>query len=391
MKKDLKSIRLALLFSAGVGLDTWASNGSLHREAALYKLLSGYLNEVDFITYGGTKDYRYKEEIGRIGLYPTMWLRRPHRLANYLLPINSAITSIRHRKVFTGVDILKTNQISGSQIAVAVKKKFNKKLIVRCGYVPSRLAGLAKKYAISTDNLGSSGYIAKTERCAFQNADIITVPTENDRGWIMSTYNIAGDKIRVVPNYVETDRFRPMPEAKKRYDLIVVARNSPEKNIKNIIGALYRLQEQGLNLSTMLVGSCGKSDIAEKEKAAGRLSIATSGNVDNRQLPEMLSSAKIFLIASFYEGNPKALLEAMSCGMPCIGTDVDSINKVISHLRTGYLCGIDEISIAKAVKEVIGDGLLQKRIGENARSFVSDNFSIGRILDMELNIIKELA
>ena len=80
----------------------------------------------------------------------------------------------------------------------------------------------------------------------------------------------------------------------------------------------------------------------------------------------------------------------MSCGLPCIGTDVNGIKQEIKHLETGFLCQTDYISIAEAIKTVISDKSLQQRLGKNAREYVMERYSIDRILNLELKVIEEV-
>jgi glycosyltransferase involved in cell wall biosynthesis len=54
-------------------------------------------------------------------------------------------------------------------------------------------------------------------------------------------------------------------------------------------------------------------------------------------LPKELVKHGIFFLISEYEGQPKSLLEAMSCGLAVIGRDSIGINDIIKHKKNGYL------------------------------------------------------
>jgi len=387
--KDVLDAKLTLFFSGGVGLEVWKANGGLQRELALYKRLSHKLGKVSLLTYGGRADRSFRGELGDVALAASSWIHRPHRLSNYLAPLNFLLAILNCNDTLSQTDIIKTNQISGSDIAVMAKRFYHKKLFVRCGYVASRLAHIAVRHGLGMANLGSLKNISANERKAFKNADIISVPTPSDRDWIVERYDVSADKIRVIPNYVETDRFIAMPEVRKKYDLVFMGRNSAEKNIAGLLEALAMLNKS-MDLSILFIGSCGRSKEVSAALKDGVIKGAAIGNVESAQLPKILAEAKIFIISSFYEGNSKALLEAMSCGMPCIGTDVDSINTVITHRKNGYLCPTDGEGIADAISAVLKDPRLQEDMGRQARRYVSERFDLDKVLEMEMEAIGHL-
>ena len=122
-----------------------------------------------------------------------------------------------------------------------------------------------------------------------------------------------------------------------------------------------------------------------------RLDITFAGNLDNLALPHLLNQARAFILPSFYEGHPKALLEAMSCGLVCIGTNVEGIREEIRHGESGYLCDTDPQSIAGAIETVLStEPEACSRIGEAARQHVVGNYSVERVLEMELDVLRSV-
>ena len=57
----------------------------------------------------------------------------------------------------------------------------------------------------------------------------------------------------------------------------------------------------------------------------------------------------VFLLTSYYEGNPKVLIEAMACGMTCIGSEVHGIRSIINEAKNGYLTGTSPSEIRNTV------------------------------------------
>jgi len=367
---------LTLFFTGGVSLKSWAEEGNMDRDLEIYKQLAEELKTVNIVTYGGKEDRLYKKNIGNLNLLSVPW------------HINSKKTILRiltkYLPQILKTDILKTNQIFGAEIPLWFKKKFNKKLISRCGYLYSRNTKKAKK------DEEIINYAIRLEREAFTSADLSVVSSSWQRDIVLKEYDIEPDKIKVIPNYVVTNVFKPYPEIMKKYDLVFVGRKEPEKNLCNLMKALHSLKIKGRNCSLLMIGGCSSNNEIREMASRYNLDVTFQGNVPNLKLPHFLNQAKIFILPSYYEGHPKALLEAMSCGLPCIGTDVAGIKEDIAHMKTGYLCATDLDSISQAIEVLLSEESLRKTIGKNAREYILNNYSINKILLMELKVIKEL-
>ena len=96
------------------------------------------------------------------------------------------------------------------------------------------------------------------------------------------------------------------------------------------------------------------------------------------------------MLPSLYEGHPKALLEAMACGVPVIAADSPGIREVIRHGETGYLCGTSPDAIRDAIEALRSDCALRGRLGVAARKYVVDHFSLDRIAELEYALLQEV-
>lgn len=374
--KKFEDTTLALFFTGGVGLKTWADVGSLDRELEIYRRLSHTLKRVNFVSYGGSQDMTFSSQLGDLKLLPTKWhSRRAFTIFDLML---------RYWREILKTDILKTNQILGSEIPVSLKQRFGKKLIVRCGYLYSFFV------KNQTQDKTKIKDALELEGRAFSAADAGIVTSAWQRDIVIKQYGVEPAKIRVIPNYVVTDVFKPHPEVSKRYDLVFVGRAGNQKNIDNLLNALHHLKSRGKTTSLLMIGGCCEDSQMKKKVSHSELDVTFAGSVPNFDLPSFLNQARVFIQPSLYEGHPKALLEAMSCGLPCIGSDVTGIREDIENRVTGYLCKIDSESIAQAIETVLSDEVLQKTIGENARDYIVRNYSIDRVFQMELEVIQEV-
>jgi glycosyltransferase involved in cell wall biosynthesis len=89
------------------------------------------------------------------------------------------------------------------------------------------------------------------------------------------------------------------------------------------------------------------------------------------------AGATIFVLPSYVEGMPMALLEAMSCGLPTIATAVGGVPEIITHEANGLLIPPgDTAALAAAIARLMSDPQLRQRLGDAARATVAERFSL---------------
>ncbi len=366
---------LTLFFTRNMSLKEWSDIGIIERELLIYKKLSMHLKKVNIVTYGGRKDKFYSRKLGAINVLPVTWHTRTTTILHLLMKYYPEIKNS---------SILKTNQISGSEIPLWFKKKFGKKLIVRCGYLYAQFT-----FKLTKDE-ATRKKAYRLERDAFSFADVGIVSSLRDREYVLAEYRIKPEKIKVIPNYVATDIFRPIPSIQKNYDLVYVGRGGAQKNLENLLKAIKYLKTEKHIPSLLMIGNCCYDSKIKRMIDKYELDVALNGIIPNFKLPQIINQARIFVLPSYFEGHPKALLEAMSCGIPCLGTNVTGIKNDIEHLVTGYLSETDFKSIADSIGTLLSDESLQFKLGRRARNYILKNYSLDKILQMELEVIGEV-
>ena len=371
---SLNDIRLTLFMTDGMSIKKWAEYGMLDREISLYSRLANKLSCIQIYSYGTNKDLNYLKNEHRITVLP--WI------SNRGIKYYSDIGPYLHYFKLRNTDIIKTNQISGALSAVKAKNICNKPLIVRCCYVWS-------DFAIKRNDTQEVIQAAeRTERISFNEADKIIVTCMRDKNYIIKKYNLYDDKINIIPNYVDIEMFKPIIRVNKIPGRVCfVGRLDGQKNLFSLFNAIESVEK----VKELLIIGDGplKDELVIK---ANNLStkVTFSGIIPNLDLPEIIQSAEVFILPSLYEGMPKTLLEAMSCGMPCIGANSDGIKEIINHKENGLLCEKDEFSIANSIKLLFEDHKLRKEIGNNARMEIERNYNLDNVVELELNIYREL-
>jgi glycosyltransferase involved in cell wall biosynthesis len=364
---------LMLLFTRGISLRVWDTVGMLDRELALYRRLLPKLSGIRFLTYGDESERDYEGTLGGIGILPNERGLSPTRF--------SILAPLLHRREFREADVIKTNQLDGAWTGVIAKLLFRKKLIVRCGYIWSDF---------QRNQLGD-GLAAKAslllEKVCLKLADVCVVASERDAEYIRKKHRISDSRIRVVPNFVDTDLFRPMPEIEREEGLIsFVGRLAPQKNVETLFEAC-----RGLDPVKLLVIGDGnlREKLTRKADELG-LSVEIHAGIPNRELPKYLNRAQAFVLPSHYEGCPKTLLEAMACELPVIGTDVEGIREIIRHGENGILCEETAAGIAGAIEKMLANKNAASKMGRKAREYILERHSLERIVQLEMDTIMSL-
>ena len=86
-----------------------------------------------------------------------------------------------------------------------------------------------------------------------------------------------------------------------------------------------------------------------------------------------MEKASAFVLSSRWEGMPGVLIEAMSCGVPCVASDCDfGPRELIEHGRNGLLARADDAhSLALQMERILDDNALAKELGRAAKNSVS--------------------
>ena len=369
--ETLKDKSLALFFTCGVSLATWHELGMIDREVAIYNEFSKYFKHIYLFTYGGEEDLEFKSYLAEnITIIPKKYISNN---LSYSLSI-----PLIHRRILKDVAILKTNQMWGSWSAVLTKLIYRKQLVVRTGYM------LSINFVKANPKNWQKWLVRAVERVAYKLATGIITTSQTNYEYVERNYRPRSTHI-LIANYVETDVFRPINLEKKKGTMCFIGRLTREKNLLALLEAL-----KGLPYTLTMIGSGEQREDLEKFADESEINVNFLGNIPNHELPQILNQHQLFILPSLWEGMPKTLLEAMSCGLPVIGTNIDGSREVIEHGKNGILCDTDSPSIREAIIALMQDKELKPRLGQNARTTIVENYSLDKLARKELRFMGEL-
>jgi phosphatidylinositol alpha-1,6-mannosyltransferase len=207
------------------------------------------------------------------------------------------------------------------------------------------------------------------------------------------------NRIKVVPLGTDPDRFAPDAERAERFRterglppgrwLVTVARLVPHKGIDTGIEVLARLVDEYPTLRYAVIGRGSYADtlrsLAQELGVADRVHLLT--DVGDADLPAAIAMGEIYLGLSReagldVEGFGIALLEAAACGLPVIAGASGGIADAVANGETGILVTPgDAEPAADAVRHLLADQALRRRLGDAGRERVKSRFTWTRVVD----------
>lgn len=367
----LSDVHLVLFLSRATPLARWDRLGLFSREVALYTCLRPHLRHISIVTVGGQEERSFQGRLGDITILPNLRGWTPNAY--------SLMAPWIHRESLVHASVYKTNQFDGAWSAVVAGRLYRKPVIVRGGYLWAEFHDLKHGHKLKSVAMHA------LQKGALRGATRITVTSDDAKAMVEKRQGIVAERIQVIPNYVDTTAFRPLPDVSRIAGRVLyIGRLHPRKNLGALIAALAGLE--GASLRVIGSGEQG----TELARLCERYQVKATfvGTLPHALLPAEINSAEMLVLPSLFEGHPKALIEAMSCGAAVVGGDVPGIRGVIEHERTGLLCQPTVGGFRSAVERLRSDAALRRRLGCAARSAVEKRFSLDRVVELELEAIE---
>ncbi len=233
---------------------------------------------------------------------------------------------------------------------------------------------------------------------SINQSDGVTAVSEYLKEETYNRFDIRKD-IRVIPNFIDIERFKQTkkghfkkaisPEGGKV--LVHVSNFREVKRVPEVVSVFHKVLQNGIEAKLLMVG-----DGPDRQKAESRcreLGICDQVRFlgKQEQVEEVLSVADLFLIPSGSETFGLAALEAMSCSVPVISSNIGGLPEVNIHGETGYLCDLDDIDcMADYAVKILKDDKLHARMAKNARKR-AEIFELGKLVSVYESYYKEIA
>jgi glycosyltransferase involved in cell wall biosynthesis len=194
-------------------------------------------------------------------------------------------------------------------------------------------------------------------------------------------------RIWLVPNGVDLDRFAPRAVAPE-HDVVFVGRLDALKDAHTLVRAAGSVSPPP---RLALVGEGPlRAELEDACRAAG-VPAAFLGTLPNREVADVLARARCFVLPSRTEGHPKALLEAMATGLPCLGSDIPAIRELARDGAVALFPPGDARAAAALIRRVLDDPGYASDLGTRGGALVRERFDLRALLAREASALAALA
>jgi glycosyltransferase involved in cell wall biosynthesis len=250
--------------------------------------------------------------------------------------------------------------------------------------------------------------LRRYETQLMKQSDALIAVSRYTVGELTELYGIGAEKIHVIYNGVDVNKFKPRPdraELRREFGL------EEEKKIVLFVGRLYHrkgleillrsippvIQEFG-DVKFAISGTGFKKKEQSLRDLAKQLDIEDTvkflGYVPDEKLPDLYSASDIFVLPAIYENFPFAILEAQATGLPVISTKVGGIPEFLADNENGFLIDPgDPAQLTQRVLALLQDPKLAEEMGRRGRKLIEEKFAwrliTGQVIDLYSKLLEK--
>jgi glycogen(starch) synthase len=228
--------------------------------------------------------------------------------------------------------------------------------------------------------------LSNIEKESAKNATLIVTVSKYSFRKIVQLYDADEAKIRVVPNGVDPQRFRPINGlesfkhrllADKDHCVLFVGNLVPRKGLHFLIEAAKYLIEEKKKILFIIVGEgpLKRYLLSYTKKSGVSENFLFLGHIPDTLLTLIYNLSDVFVLPSLQEGQGITLLEAQASAKPIVAFDVGGVNEFVLNKKSGLLTKTDSYELAEAILTLLSDKAMRIKMGQCGREFVSKNFS----------------
>jgi glycosyltransferase involved in cell wall biosynthesis len=358
--------------------------------------------DVDITVYSGTKaGFKKPVRVNGLGLVPCFSTDALFPLDNW-----SFNRTLADSGSAVDADVCEAHNASGYAYLKSLRKRK-----ANTSFIQTVHGVLADEYVQTL----TSGYLSLRERLAnflmwrlsrlegesARQANLVIAVSHNSAEKAVQFYDVDEAKIRVVPNGVDLERFKPNGDGEKlkrslglsnNQIVLFVGRLIPRKGLQFLVEAAKRVIKENADATFIIVGNGPIRNMLtlQLEKADISRNFLFLGDVKDSVLPALYNCADVFAFPSVQEGQGIALLEAQASAKPVVAFRVGGVKEAVSDGNSGLLVekGSSE-GLAEGILKLLSNSALRQRMGAKGREFVLHNFTWDLCAERMLMVYRE--
>jgi glycosyltransferase involved in cell wall biosynthesis len=242
-----------------------------------------------------------------------------------------------------------------------------------------------KRYLLSTlVTFLYSFSLSKSSRVIFQNPDNLQV-------FIDKKIIKKNKAVRVNGSGVDLEYYKYSPPSSKEFTFLTIARLLGEKGLREYSAAASIIKQQYPNIIFKILGPVDPSPdgipLNEVQQWHNANYIEYLGNTDD--VRPYLKDCHIFVLASYHEGMPRTVLEAMATGRPILTTNVAGCKETVIEGENGFLVEKENIEqLGSKMLWFIENKEQWQKMADKSRMMAVDNFDVNKVNAQLLKIMQ---
>ena len=354
----MEKMNVLYVFTFNYSLKTWNDSGTLSREIERFTYLNqNYGIEFTLLTYGNQLEFGILGDIPGLRIIP-IFEKVSKPSGKLKIIFKSLLFIIKNKEKFKNISIIKQNQLNGVWVSIFLKFLLKKPMIYRSGYDTYRFSKYENKSFLKRT------FFFLITNLTFICSDLITVTSESDLKYSKNKY-ITPNKIIVRRNWVEIGNNLNF---EKRFNkrILAVGRLEDQKNIEKLINDF-----KDSEFTIDIIGSGTQLLKLKKISIEQNAKVNFLGTVDNSELSKIYSKYKYFTSTSYFEGNPKTVLEAMANGCIVLISEIDNHLELVDDGVNGFIIDLN-LSFKEIIVKVLATDINLSIVSNNALKKVSE-------------------
>ena len=234
-------------------------------------------------------------------------------------------------------------------------------------------------------------FLKMQKRVAPQLKTIVT-PSINSLEDIASDFNVNKENINVINNGLDIDVFIPYKEIKRNPTKLITTASADValKGLDFTLKSLASLVNDFPEISLLVIGKMKKGGHTSRliDELDIKDKVLFKTGLSKEEIAKEYASSSIAIVSSLYEGFGYPVIEAMSCEIPLIATNVSSIPELVGDYAE-LIPAENTNALSNAIRIILHDYSQYKNIAVNGRQHVVNNFNWLKITEEYENIISK--